>query len=67
MAFPLDLPVGHVPANPGNTWWIRFRDPVHPTTHASVPYTSEKPVSRLSEEEIAEYWEQVVGDRPQLV
>ncbi len=66
LAIPLDLPVGNVPANPENLWWIRFRDPVNPTTHASVPYTSEKPVSRLSDAEISEYWEQVVGDCPQL-
>ncbi len=66
LAIPLDLPVGNVPANSGYPWWIRFKDPEHPTNHASVPYTSEKPVSQLSDEEIAEYWEQVIADHPEL-
>ncbi len=66
LAIPLDLPVGNVPANSANPWWIRFRDPEHPTNPASVPYTSEKPVSQLSDEEIAKYWEQVVADHPEL-
>ena len=66
LAIPLDLPVGNLPANAGSPWWIRFRDPEHPPNHASVPYTSEKSVSELSDEEIAEYWEQVVADRPEL-
>ena len=67
LAIELDLLVYMPPVIPGHRWWIRFSDPENPANRASVPYTSEKPVSRLSEEEIAEYWEQLVGDRPQLV
>ncbi len=66
LAIPLDLPVGNVPANSADPWWIRFRDPENLTEHGSVPYTSKKPLSELSEEQIAKYWEQVVADHPEL-
>ena len=62
LAIELDLLV----ENPGNRWWIRFRDPENLTEHGSVPYTSKKPLSELSEEQIAKYWEQVVADHPEL-
>ncbi len=65
LAIELDLLVDNPPANPGNRW-IRFRDPVNPANRASVPYTSEKPVSQLSDEELAEYWGLVVADHPEL-
>ncbi len=66
LAVPLDWKLDSRPADPGNSWWIRFRDPEKLTEHGSVPYTSEKPVSDLSDEEMAEYWEQVVADHPEL-
>ena len=66
LALPLDLPEGNLPATEGNPWLIRFRDPENVTKHGSVLYKSDKPVSQLSDEEIAEYWEQVVADHPEL-
>ena len=66
LAVPLDWKLDSRPAPRGNSWRLRFRDPENPAKHGSVAYTSEKPVSDLSDEEMAEYWEQVVADHPEL-
>ena len=66
LVIPLKFSVGGLPADPGHPWLIRFGDPTNPFKRASVPYTSEKAVSQLSDEEIAEHWERVVADHPEL-
>ncbi len=66
LAAPLDWKLTNRPPHPGNSWWIRFRDPENLNKHGSVPYTSKQPLSELSEEQIAKYWEQVVADHPEL-
>ncbi len=67
MGIPLDLPLDKLPATPppANPQ-IRFTDPEDPNTHPSVPYTSGKPVSQLSDKEITDYWDRVVAAHPQF-
>ena len=65
MATPPNWPPGRPPANLPNPR-IRFTDPANPTNHRSVPYTSDKPLSQLSDEEVAGYWEQVVAAHPEF-
>ena len=60
-----DWPKGEPPANAG-TPYIKFTDPANPALHWSVPYSSDKPVSQLTDEEIAVFWEQVVAANPEL-
>ncbi len=50
----------------GDPQLIRFTNSENPAKHASVLYKSDKPLSELSDEEIAVYWEQVVADHPEL-
>ncbi len=38
---------------------IMFTDPENPAHHPSVRYTSDKPLPKLKDEEIREYWEQI--------
>ncbi len=66
MGIPLDLPLDKLPANPAANLQIRFTDPEDTNTHPSVPYTSSIPVSRLTDEEIADYWDRVVAAHPQF-
>ena len=65
---PQAMAIGNVipPAPAGPQEYLRFRRLRDPRVRRSVLFTSDKPVSGLTDEEIADYWEQVVADHPEL-
>lgn len=65
LAVPQDWPKGKPTESP-HALYIRFTDPANPACHPSVPYTSSKSLSQLTDEEIAGYWEQVLATNPEL-
>lgn len=65
LAVPLDWPKGNPTESP-QALYIRFTDPANPVCHPSVPYTSGKSLSQLTDAEIAGFWCQVLATHPEL-
>ena len=62
---PHELDVHKIPRKPPLIL-VRFGDPANPAIHPSVPYSSDKWPSELSDEEIAGYWEKLVAAHPEF-
>ena len=66
MGIPRDWSPAKRPANLANPWQMMFTDPKQPHIHPSVPYTSDRPVSQLTNEDIADYWKRIVEKHPEF-
>ncbi len=63
MSIPHDWPRDKLPVKSPH-YQILFTDPFIPTNRRGVPYTLDKSLSRLTDQEIAGYWKQLVADYP---